>query len=185
MATAYAEAQNLVGPSGEMVTVDAGSRARIRPRSEFEQAVLDGRAFSFASVTYDPDAHDTILAIQNDNKDSDFHVQRIVASSDTASQIQVFDTSGVTMAGTAVTGVNLNRASGRIAQATAKADETGNGAQGAGYTGFLFAELLVANTAKTMEIGGAISIPYNHVIGVDLTTAATGAAVTIYGWFDE
>jgi len=181
----YAEAQNIVGPSGAMMTVDSDSRARVRPRSAFDQAVIDGRAFTFASVTYDPDAHDTILAVQNDNLSSDFHVQRIVASSDTASQIQVFDTSGVTMAGTAVTGVNLNRSSGRVAQATAKADETGNGAQGAGYTALCFRDLLAANTAKTYEVGGAIVIPYGHVIGVDLTTAATGAAVTIIGWWDE
>jgi len=169
---------------GSLAGVEDGALVTA-PLTDWEKAVADGDAYAWTNATYDPDAHDTILGVQNTSTTRDLHIQKAWVNSDTASQFVVHTSSGVTMAGTAVTGVNLNRASGRIAQATAKADETGNGAQGAGYPGFLFADLLAANTAKTMEIGGAISIPYGHVIGVDLTTAATGAAVTIYGWFDE
>ena len=64
------------------------------------------------------------------------------------------------------------------------ADETGNGEQGAGYTKLLFRDLLAANTAKQIAVNGHIVIPTNKMIGVDLTTAATGANVTIIGWFE-
>lgn len=183
MGSLYAEQETIVGPSGAMVDV-LDNRLKISPKSAFEQAVEDGRAFAFASVTYDPDAHDTILGVYNTDPEADFHVQTILASSDTASQIQVFEAADVTMTGTAVTGTNLNRASGRVAKATAKADETNNGEQAGGYTKFLFADLLAADTLKQIDVNGAIVLSYNKMIGVDLTTAATGAAVTIIGWFE-
>lgn len=179
----FAQAENLIGPSGGMVAIDPGSRARTRPRSDFEQAVIDGRAFAFASVTFDPNAHNTILAVQNDDLDRDLHIQRIVASSDTASQIQVFESVITTIAGTAVPAINLNRSSGRAAKAKAYANETGQDEQGGGYTKLLFRDLLAANTSKTIEINGAIVLPARKAIGIDLTTAATGANMTIFGWF--
>ena len=179
----YAEQTNLVGSSGEMVDILDGA-ALVDPKSAFAAAVADGRAFAFASVAYDPDAHDTILGVKNEDTDMDFHVQTIIASSDTASQIQIFEADNPTMAGTAVTGSNMNRASGRIAKATAKADETGNSEQGSSYPKLFSRDLLAANTAKQIDVNGAIVLPTNKMIGVDLTTAATAANVTILGWFE-
>lgn len=179
----YAEALNVVGPSGQMADVASGA-AKVRLRSRFQAALLKGDAYSWSTLTFDPDAHDTVAAVENTDPDRDLFIEAIFASSDTASQIQVFEASGVTMAGTAVTGVNLNRASGRVAKAIAKADETGNNEQAGGYTKLLFRELLAANTAKRMAVEGAIVIPYGKMIGIDLTTAATGAAMTIVGWFE-
>ena len=176
---------NIIGSTGSAANVTDGA-LRINPRSAFDQAVLDGRAFSFASVTYDPDALDTILGVQNDSTTHLLKITRIIATSDTASQIQVFTGSGVTMAGTAVTGVNLNRNSNRVAEATAKADETGNGAQAAGYVGTTYAQVLqrqvAANTPVDLDV--PITLPYNHMIGLDLTTAATAANVTMIGYFE-
>lgn len=180
----YAQAQNLVGPSGQQVDVVETNCALLRERSPFDQAVLDGRAYAFASVTYDPDAHDTILGVLNEDTERDFHVQTILFASDTASQIQIFEAAAPTMAGTAVVGVNLNRASGRVAKATAKCDETGNGEQGGGYTKLLARTVVAADVLKQIDVGGAIVIPYGKMIGVDLTTAATGANCTIVGWFE-
>ena len=179
----YAEQTNLVGSSGEMVDV-IDDAALVDPKSAFDVAVAEGRAFTFASLTYNPAAHDTILGVKNEDPDMDFYVQTIVASSDTASQIQVFEAADPTMAGTAVTGSNLNRASGRIAKATAKADETGNGEQAGGYLKLFLRDLLAANTAKQIDVNGAIVIPQNKMIGVDLTTVATAGNVTITGWFE-
>jgi hypothetical protein len=172
------------GSGGSTLFVDSANRARIKPIDDFLAAVARGDAYSWASQTYDPDAHDTILGVENNEPDRMLYIERIIVTSDTASQIQVFASSGATMAGTAVTGANLNHTSGRLALASAYADETGNGAQGAGYPGLLFTDYVAANTLKTIEIGGAVAIGYDHMIGVDLTTAATAANVTIFGWFE-
>ena len=127
MATTYAEPYSVVGQDGNAVLVDDQS-LRVNIRTEFDQAVLDGRGFAWASQTYNPAAHDTILGVENNSQTHVLKIHKILISSDTASAIQVFIASGKTMAGTAVTGVNLNRTSGRVAEgwATAKADETGN-----------------------------------------------------------
>jgi len=179
----YAEQTNLVGSSGEMVDILDGA-ALVDPKSAFAVAVAEGRAFTFASLTFDPNAHDTILGVKNEDTDMDLYIQTIIASSDTASQIQIFEADNPTMAGTAVVGSNLNRASGRVAKATAKANETGNGEQAGGYVKLFLRDLLAANTAKQIDVNGAIVLPTNKMIGVDLTTAATAANVTILGWFE-
>jgi hypothetical protein len=179
----YAESMSIVGSGGSAVAV-RDNAACVDIRSEFDQAVRDGRAFSFASVTYDPDAHDTILGVQNDSKTHLLKIKRIVATSDTASLIQVFCASGVTMDGTAVTGVNLNRASNRTAEATAKCDETGNSEQGSSYPAKVLQKQVAANTLVTLDVDGGIVLPYGHMVGVDLTTAATAANVTIWAWFE-
>ena len=135
--------------------------------------------------TYDPDAHDTLLGVTNDSVTSLLKIHQIIISSDTASAIQVFLTSGVTEAGTAVPGVNLNRGSGRTAEARAFADETGNGAQAAGYLIHLLHRQVAANTVVVLEVEGSIVLSSDDMIGVDLTTAATAGNVTILGWFEE
>jgi hypothetical protein len=173
-----------VGGSNGQIAEVVDNALSMEPRSAFAQAVLDGRAFAWTMVTYDPDAHDTIIAVQNTHPTKSLRIHRIHISSDTASQIQVFVASGVTMAGTAITGVNLNRGSGRLAQATAKADETGNGEQASSYPTLMFRAQLAANTQFTHETDGGIILPYNIMLGVDLTTAATGADGAIIGWYD-
>jgi hypothetical protein len=162
--------------------------AKVRQLSAFQKAIRDGRAWAWASKTYDPDAHDTILGVQNTSRARGLRCERLLMVSDTASQIQVFVGTGVTIAGTAVVGVALNRAkSGDVAAASAAADETGNGAQAAGYTGAVYAKLftdyLAANIIKDIPLRG-ILLPYGTMIGVDLTTAATAANAVLLGWFE-
>lgn len=163
-------------------------RLGLRQRTRFERAIREGRAFSWATLTYDPDAHDTIIGLQNNHPDRLLRLERLIFFSDTASQIQIFTGTGVTMAGTAVPGVNLKReASGLVAKATGICDETGNGAQAAGYSSaaysFLFRDVVALNTKKRIDLHG-LAIPYGTMIGVDLTTAATAANAVLLGWFD-
>jgi hypothetical protein len=180
----YAEPHAIVGQNGSGVYVE-DSGMRTNTRSDFDQAVIDGRAFSWMSQTYDPDAHDTILGVENNSTTHVLKIHKVFVWSDTASAIQVFTISGKTMTGTAVPGTNLNRASGRIAEATAKADETGNAEQAAGYTQHLLHKQIAANALNILDIDGAIVLPNDFLVGVDLTTAATAANVTIFGWFEE
>ena len=179
----FAPSVFLGGSDGVTAAVVANALS-VEPRSEFAQAVLDGRAFAFTMVTYDPDAHDTIIGVQNTHPTKNLNIHRIYITSDTASQIQVFAASGVTMAGTAITGVNLNRGSGRLAQATAIADETDNGEQALSYPTLLFRAVVAANVQFEHETNGGIVLPYGIMMGVDLTTAATGADGSIIGWYD-
>jgi len=177
----------LIGANNtESVAVD-GTGLRTREISEFDRAVLDNRAYSFASLTYDYDAIDTILGVENNSSAQDLVIQTIFISSDTLSEFVVHSSSGATMTGTAVTPVNLNRNSGLTATglATAKCDETGNGQQAAGYTGRLLTGRVAADSVARIDVNGAIVLPLDFNVGVDLTDAGTAANVTIIGYFRD
>ena len=184
MATNYSEGLVIRGPDGYAANVTDNGLI-VSPQSRFDAANAEGRAFSWASLTYDPDAHDTILAIENNSSEVDVYIRELLFTSDTASMIQVFFSSGVTMAGTAVTGVCLNRNFNTVAPTTAKADETGNGEQAGGYTGgHILQKYVAANTPVHIVFPAPLVLDYDHVIGVDLTTAATAANATFVGWIE-
>ena len=89
----------------------------------------------------------------------------------------------VTMNGTAITGVNLNRGNTNTASATAIGDETGNGQQAASYTGRLVTGRFANSGIVELDIGGAIVLGSDHNIGIDFTTDGTAANCTIFGYF--
>ncbi len=156
-----------------------------RPKSDFEIARDAGYAFAWTGDTYDYAANDTILGVENNSSTRDLYIEKIVVSGDTASQFVVHTSSAVTMAGTARTGVNLNRNSNitDTGLATAKRDETGNGQQAASYTGGLISGRFANNGVVTIEVGGAIRLAQDHNIGIDLTTDGTACVATIWGYF--
>lgn len=168
---------------GSLAGVEDGALVTA-PLTDWEKAVADGDAYAWTNATYDPDAHDTILGVQNTSTTRDLHIQKAWVNSDTASQFVVHTSSGVTMAGTAVTGVNLNRGSSNAAPATAKADETGNGQQAASYTGRIMTGYVAADGLVEIDLSGLV-LPYNWMVGIDLTAAATGSVMTIWGFFKD
>lgn len=175
----------IAGPSGETAFVEDGG-LKTNPRTAFEQAVLDGRAFTWAGLTKDADAHDTILGLQNSSPTDVLKIHKMIITTDNAGQVQIFTASGVTMAGTTlVVGVNLNRASGRVAQATAYTDETGNTEQGSSYPNKILTRVLADTVPTEIVFDGGIILWENRMVGIDLTTAsAAGATAVIIGWFE-
>ncbi len=168
--------------AGEVVEISEG-RVHARGRSDFEAALLAGRAFSWANATYDYDALDTILGIANDSDDYDLHVERIICTGDTATEVVVHTSPGVVMAGTIVQGVNLNRGSALVPPATARADETGNGQQAAGYTGRIVTGRFAANGLLEFGLGGGLILPRDWNVGVDYTADGGAANVVVWGYF--
>ena len=181
------EIHGIVGSSGRAAEVDDGG-LRVNPRTAFEQAVIDGRAFAWAGLTEDATAHDTLLALENNSPTDVLKIHKLIVTTDNTSQIQVFTASGVTPAttdGAAVVGVNLNRASGRSANATCYTDDTGNTEQGSSYPGKILTQVIIAATPTEILFDGAVALLEDHMVGVDLTTASTSNAnATFIGWFE-
>jgi hypothetical protein len=179
------ETLTVIGSSGRTVEITSDSALSARPKSDYLKAVEDGYAFSWSALTYDMTAKDTILGVENNSATMNLHIQEIHIQSDTATQFVVHTETGITMAGTnAITGVNLNRSSGRAITglATAYDDETGNTAAD-GYTKRLYTGLCAADGNVVIEVGGAVILPNDHMIGVDLTANAAACNVTILGYF--
>ena len=173
----------LIGASNSQKANVADNALLVRPYDDFEYAKAQGDAYSWSSLTYDPDANDTILGVQNNSSTKHLYIHQITVTCDTITQFVVHTESGVTMTGTAVTGVNLDRSCTTLAAATAKADETGNGQQAAGYTGRIYTARVGANGLVVLEPKGSIILPNDWMIGVDFTTAATAGNVSIIGYF--
>lgn len=169
---------------GNIAEVDNNNRLQVFAVTQTEgtNAAEDGDSYSWANATYDYAAADTILLVRNDSSTYDLHIDKIYISGDTATAVTVHcPTAAFTIAGTAVTGTNMNRKSGRVAPATAKANETGN-TQGA----IIFRGVIVANAAPyVLELDGSIVLGTGHSIGVDYVSDGGAARVVIFGHFSK
>ena len=176
------ETLTVIGPSGKAATV-ASSALSVRPQTDFQKAVEDGNAYSWSALTYDMTAIDTILSVENNSATMDLHIQEIHIQSDTASQFIAHTGSGIALSGTnTVVGVNLNRNSGNVAPATCVDDEVTNAASTA-YTGRLYTGIVAADGNVVLDVDGAVVLPNDHFVGVDLTAEAGACNVTIIGYF--
>lgn len=141
-----------------------------------------GNAYSWSNISYDYDAGDTILLVRNDDTDYGLVITKIYINGSTATEVVIHSpTTTFTPTGTAVTGINLNRTSGKLALATAKADETGN------TQGYVIWRGYITANAQPLELDlyDAIILGYANSIGVDFVTDGTAARVTIIGFFDK
>jgi len=151
--------------------------------SAFEKHSRDGFAYAWANVGYDMTAADTILAMRNTSPTRNLHITKVTMSTGIAGYAQHHVTqASAALAGTVVTGVNLNFTSGNVAEADAREDETTNSAQGTliGTTALLALE----ETAIFWE--GALILGTNDSYAIDYTVDDTTdkPLITIYGYFE-
>ena len=171
----------LEGKSGERQEVDVDGRAFVIAKSIDELAIIareKGLAFSWSNVDYNYSAADTILAVENNSPTRKLYITEILVGGDTATEVIVHvPTSNVTMAGTAVTGVNLNGNSSEVAEATGIADETGN------TQGDVLARVRIGAAANSVPVKVPAILNQNQMIGVDYVSVGGAASVTIFGFF--
>ncbi len=140
--------------------------------------------YSWTAVTADLAAGDTALLVANDSQTKNLHIDYVYVWVDVPSAIKLHFPLYVTPAGTAVLGVNWNRKSGKLAEATAKAGETAN----------VFAQANVFYTIRSNEntddqfgnticLCGAVILGYHTSIAVDLVADTAGFQCTIIGHY--
>jgi hypothetical protein len=138
----------------------------------------NGQTYSWQNLTYDYAAAETILLVKNTSTMT-LYIDRIRCSGDTATEVVIHSPVCDTPTGTAVTGVNLNRMSGNVAGAIAKANESTNSIANA-----ITRQLVTANTTILFEYEGMIALGQNNCIAVDFVANGGSAFVTIIGWFE-
>ena len=155
--------------------VDADVHTALEEHSE------KGTAYVWHAVSYSFSNADTLMAIRNIHPTKLLHIDKITVSTQAATQIQFHMTVGsAALAGTVVTGFNLNRSSGNVAQADARVDETTNSAQG---TRFLTLDL-AALTHTEFNFEGALILQLNDALGVDGVAAGTSFELSVLGFFN-
>lgn len=145
----------------------------------------DADSYSWTAVTENLPANGTALLVANDSTTKFLYIYSIYVWSDVATAIHIHVPSYVTPAGTATVGVNLNRTSGKLAEATAKANETAN----------VFAQANVLYTLHTnesatdqfavyMEFNGSLILGYHNSVAVDIVEDSAAFNCTIVGFFE-
>ena len=147
-------------------------------------ATLDGRAYSFSNVTYDPDALDTIILLKNIHPTKNFHICDVAISCDAATEWHAHIVTAVfTQAGTlAITPVNLNSNFGNSSSIDAFGDETANTQGAIIHPHFV---TTIANTSLQYNYNGALAIAPGHAFALDTVTASTAAHVSVTGYQEE
>ncbi len=161
-------------------------RAQVDAQTEtaFERHSRVGQAYSWTNVGYNMTAADTVLAVRNTSSGKTLHITRVTMSSVDVNVAQHHITQGsAALAGTAVTGTNLNGNSGNVAEAEAKGDETTNSSQGT----LIGTTQLPALTEVAVNWEGALILGTNDSYGIDYIADDTGSLplITIYGYFED
>ncbi len=150
---------------------------------EFENvSARDSNAFSWTVVPVNSDDADTILMVQNTSDTLLLHILEILVLTDlnsTGATVFTIDNAAAPV-GAAVTGVCWNRAAPKVAPALAKGDDTANDSQ----ENIIFDEEIFADTPRVWDLHGALILPKNGAIGIDLTLGATAlSSASIQGFF--
>jgi hypothetical protein len=137
----------------------------------------NGDAYAW-TASADIDATDSIIWLRNDSTTQNLIIDTISVSSDVAGSWFIYCPENVTPDGTTVTGVNLNRASSKVALATCKRDNTT-----AVLANYIFYGHNQAAQTVVMQLRGALVLGYLDCVAVDITTEPALAQCTILGYF--
>ena len=156
--------------------VDAASESALERHSR------DGNSYSWTNVTYNMTAADTIIAIRNTSATKNLHIEKVFMSSDTVQVAAHHVTQGsAALAGTLITGTNLNFGSGNVAEADARGDETTNSSQGI----VILQTELQAAKMEEVDWEGALILGTNDAYGIDFPTDAAIVYITVWGYFED
>ncbi len=157
--------------------------------SALHDASLRGDAYAWNAVSANLDTTDNMLLINNDSSTKYLVIDHCYVVGDIAGQIDFKITSsvGLTLDGTAVVGVNLNRVSNNIADATAKTDDTQSTAATVFLTHYQHLAVNAQGTTAPMvriDFSGSIILGEDDCFGVDtILEPAAGFECTAIGYF--
>ncbi len=140
----------------------------------------DGQAYAWNS-TYSAAAGQETISVQNTSSTLHLHISRIIVAGVEATVHAVLKVTSGTPAGTTITGVNCNFASGNVAAATA----FGNASVTGSVTGNIIAHgYHVATSSFVFEFDDAVVLSQDDIIAVRSVVGTTGIVyITINGFY--
>ena len=131
------------------------------------------------TASKDINATDSIIWLRNDSTTQRLHIYCIDVNSNVAGSWFIYCPTGTIADGDAITGVNLNRQSGKVALATCRADATGTTP-----ANYIFYGSSMASQNLCVPFLGSLILGYLDEVAVDITTEATVLAqASILGYF--
>lgn len=182
--------------SGILAKVNSNNQlsTRIVTVTPLHDASLRGDAYAWNAVSDNIGTTDCMLLVANTStNDRLLVIDHCYVRGDISGQIdfKLTDVTGLTLAsdaeGAAITGVNLNRTSTNIAEASAWSDETQSAATTVFFTYFQYVCINADSTTTPMtriDFGGSIILPQNWAFGMDtILEPAAGFEATAIGYF--
>jgi len=143
------------------------------------ERALAGEAYSWSNVSYDYVAANTVFCLENNHADKLLVVDRLHLYGDVATKVIVHLLTSVAVDGTAISGVSLNRNSGRVPRATSTANETTNTAANVVVNFYIAA----GGQSALLDLKGSVVLDNDTFLGVDYTTEGAVTNVTAFGHF--
>jgi hypothetical protein len=181
---------SILDGTGNGIQAKVNNRNQIATLSNgLHQASLLGDAYAWNAISANIDTTDCCLLVCNKSATRWLVISYADVQGDIAGQIdfKLAECSGLTLAGTAVTGVCLNRAINKTADASAFADETASPAATVFYT---YYQHLCVNAQTTtapitrIEFHDSIILGNDDAIGIDtILEPAAGFEASIVGYF--
>ena len=168
---------------GYLAQVTSENKLRTYCTTESEssyESEVNKRCYTWTTA-YNVSAADTVIWLRNDSTTLNLVLEKVLLANDTATRFTVHFPANATPAGTEVTGVNLNRGSNNLAEATCYSDETNNTQANSFANG-----ILQANVPAILPIDGTVVLGYKDCIGIDFVTGSSSIGMaTIRAYYHE
>ena len=157
--------------------------------SAIHEASLNGDAYSWNAISANIDTTDCMILVANTSSTKNLVISHCYVQGDIAGQIdfKLADVGGLTLAGTGITGVCLNRAKKNTAAASAFADETASPATTVFFTYYQHLNVNAQGTTAPItriEFDDAVILGQNTAFGMDtILEPAAGFEATVYGYY--
>ncbi len=149
------------GDSGNIAEVTDENKLRTYSTVESEvsyESETNKRAYTWTS-SYNYDAGDTIILLKNTSSTLNLIIDAVLLSCNTTTQFITHFPKSTTLAGTVITGVNMNNSANGTADASCYGDETGNTQGDIEVQGFI-----LANTSIVLPYNGAVILGVNRIL---------------------
>lgn len=143
------------------------------------ESEVNERAYTW-TYAYNYTGADTILWLRNDSTTLNLIIDRILIASDTATRVILHFPANLAPSGTVVRGINLNRKSNLVADASCYGNEINN------VQANIFANALIpANVPAILPAEGSIVLGYLDCVAIDFVTTGTLGMVTFRAYYHD
>lgn len=176
------------GLSNIKVKVNKTGELCINTASAIHQASLRGDAYAWNAISANIDATDNILLIENQSDSRLLVISFAYIQADVVGQtdFKLCDMTGLTMDGTVVTAVNLNRSSIKKPDAMANSDDTQSAAATVFFTYYQHFQTAAQTTTAPIariDFEDSIVLGKNDAFGIDQVTEPGGFEATAFGYY--
>ncbi len=172
------------GGKNGFVTVSNNQRLDVSARAasrEYYESRDQGQVYSVISVDATAVANEESIYLQNTSTNKDMIIQNIVISTDTNSLWRIKFVTGTAAGGSALTPVNLNKASSNAADAVARGDGAVTGLTDGGDITLV---RIAANSHDELSFSEALRPGQNDAIAVECETNAA-VEIVLFFHFDS